>query len=437
VVTVINTQQIDKSIRIPSYDRKISGILDGASFLGVAFSPDSKTVYLSQGDKGKVVIFDLEKMAKKGSIDLDGEFNGVKYEDSFTSHLVLNAPKNELLVLDRGNFRMVRIDLATKRITASIKTGRQPFHIALSPKHDLALVANVGLYSYPTAPGVTPQNKDTMMLTFPPYGTFTQASIVGDTLPDGRVIPGLGDPRHPDAMSVFAIDLTLNRVAGIYKTGRQIGQFIEEAEIVGGASPNSIAVGQRYAYIANATNDLISVLDLETKKMAAEFPITVDGQLDKLRGLMPFGVAMNTDESRLYVALLGFNAVAVIDLKTRKTIGLIPTGWGPSQVALSPDGKNLYIASVRGLGAGPNGGKDFKRPVQGTYIGDIQLSTFQSVPVPDAATLATYTQQALSNTFETVTVIDDGANPLPPAPGIRKSPISSARRILRCWCQKK
>jgi YVTN family beta-propeller protein len=423
VVTVINTQQIDKPIRIPSYDRKIAGILDGASFLGVAFSPDSKTVYLSQGDKGKVVIFDLEKMVKKGSIDLDGEFNGVKYEDSFTSHLVLNAAKNELLVLDRGNFRLVRIDLATKRITASIKTGRQPFHIALSPKHDLALVANVGLYSYPTVPGVTPQNKDTMMLTFPPYGTFTQASIVGDTLSDGRVIPGLGDPRHPDAMSVFAIDLTLNRVAGIYKTGRQIGQFIEEAEIVGGASPNSIAVGQRYAYIANATNDLISVLDLETKKMAAEFPITVDGQLDKHRGLMPFGVAMNADESRLYVALLGFNAVAVIDLKTRKTIGLIPTGWGPSQVALSPDGKNLYIASVRGLGAGPNGGKDFKRPVQGTYIGDIQLSTFQSVPVPDAATLATYTQQALANTFEKVTVPDDGANPLPPAPGVRKSPI--------------
>lgn len=422
VVTLIKTSDPEHPLRIPAYDRSIPSILDGASFRGVAFASNSKTAYLSQGDRGKVVLFDLEKLTRQGSIDLDGSFNGVKYEDSFTSDLVLNPQKNELLVLDRGNFRLVRIDLTTKKITASIPTGRQPFSLALSPNHDLALVANVGLYSYPLVPGVTPENRDTMMLPFPPYGTFTPASLHGDTLADGRVIPGLGDPLHPDAMSVFAIDLSLNRVASIFKTGRQIGQLLEDTEIVGGASPNSIAVGRRYAYIANATNDLISILDLSTQKVVGEFPIQVDPRLDGLRGLMPFGLALSADESRLYVALLGFNAVAVIDPQSRQTLGLIPTGWGPAQVALAPNGQQLFITSVRGLGAGPNGGKGFVRPPQGTYIGDIQLATLQVVDIPSAATLAQYTRQCLENTFTEV-MVPLTNNPLPPLPKASPSPI--------------
>ena len=61
---------------------------------------------------------------------------------------------------------------------------------------------------------------------------------------DGRKIPGLGSPHVPDAMSVFTIDLSNNQVIDRFKTGFQIGQVVEGAEIVGGASPNSIAVGK-------------------------------------------------------------------------------------------------------------------------------------------------------------------------------------------------
>ncbi|MEZ4903790.1 MAG: hypothetical protein R2822_19555 [Spirosomataceae bacterium] len=46
--------------------------------------------------------------------------------------------------------------------------------------------------------------------------------------------------------------------------------------------------------------------------------------------------------------MLGFNAVAVIDVATRQTKGLIPTGWGPTKVKLSPDEKTLYVVSARG-----------------------------------------------------------------------------------------
>jgi YVTN family beta-propeller protein len=138
---------------------------------------------------------------------------------------------------------------------------------------------------------------------------------------------------------------------------------------------------------------------------------------------MPFGVALSPDERTLYVACLSLNAVAVIDTKKRKVRGYIPTGWMPSRVKVSPDGTKIYVASARGYGAGPNGGAGFAAPPQGTYIGDIQLGTFQIVEVPDDETLKKYTQQVLKNTFREVPVTDDGKNPLPTLPGLRESPI--------------
>ena len=408
--------------RVPSYDGKIPSPLSKGSFLGVAFAPDSGIVYLSGGDNGAVIVYDTERMIRLDSISLNGIVNGNLYDDSFTSDLLVNTVTNELLVLDRGNFRLVRIDLRTNKISASIPVGRQPFGLSLSPDKKLAFVANVGMYAYPLVDGMDSANYHKMMINWHPYADNSPASIHGTTI-DGKKIPGVGSPLAPEAMSVFTIDLASNKVIDKFKTGHQIGQMVEDAEVVGGASPNSIAVGSRYAYVTNATNDNISVIDYKARKIVAHIPIKVDKRIDRYRGLLPFGITLSKDEKKLYVALLGFNAVAVIDVNTRQTIGLLPTGWGPARVLLSHDEKELYVISCRGLGAGPNGGKDFVKPVQGTYIGDIQLATFQKIQLPDANQLAKYTRQVLDNTMQAVRVNDNGRNPLPALPKIRKSPI--------------
>ncbi len=115
--------------------------------------------------------------------------------------------------------------------------------------------------------------------------------------------------------------------------------------------------------------------------------------------------------------------MAVVDLPTRRVKGLIPTGWGPTKVKLSPDEKHLYVVSARGLGAGQNGGAGFVKPARGTYIGDIQMGTFQKIAVPNSFELQNFTKQVLNNTFETLAITDDGKNPLPALPNLRKSPI--------------
>jgi DNA-binding beta-propeller fold protein YncE len=407
--------------RVPSYDGKIVSPLSSGSFLGVAIGPDSKTLFLSGGDNGAVIVYDMENMQRTDSISLDGSFNGVKYEDSFTADLLFNATANELLVLDRGNFRMVRLDMTTRTIKASIPTGRLPFGIAMSPDKKTALVANVGMYSYPLIKGATPKNYDSLLIHWHPYGDNTKESREG-TVIDGKEIPGVGSPLAAEAMSVYSIDLNANKVVARLKTGMQIGQMVEDAEVVGGASPNSIAVGKKYAYVTNATNDNIAVIDYRSHKIVTHIPIKVDARIDKYRGLLPFGITLSKDEKTLYVALLGFNAIAVIDAEKKITKGLIPTGWGPARVLLSTDEKEIYVISCRGFGAGPNGGKGFVEPVQGDYIGDIQLATFQQIPTPNATQLADYTKQVKENTFREI-VAEKSSNPLPPLPGMYNSPI--------------
>ncbi|MEA3462671.1 MAG: phosphoesterase, partial [Bacteroidota bacterium] len=429
VITIIDLASLE-AIRVPSYDNSLKSPLANGSFLGVAFSEDSKKVYLSGGDNGAIIIYDIENFAKLDSISLNGIVDGVDYQDSFTSDLLLNDEKDELLVLDRANFRMVRVDLATGKITASTKVGRQPFGIALSPDKKQAFVANVGVYSYPLIEGATPGNYDSLRISHHPYGENTKESIEG-TIVEGRKIPGLGSPLHPDAMSVFTIDLSNNEVISKFKTGYQIGQTVEDAEVVGGASPNSIAVGKQFAYVTNATNDNISIIDHRTQEIVGHIPIQIDQRIDNLRGSLPFGIVLSKDEKTLYVALLGFNAVAVIDIPSRTTRGLIPSGWGPTRVELSEDEKSIYIISCRGLGAGPNGGEGFISPVQGHYVGDIQLGSFQKVLMPSDSELEAYTQQVIDNTFIETSLVDDGKNPLPPLPGLRQSPIKHVVYITK------
>ena len=420
VMTILHLKS-DLVVRVPDYDKKIASPFENGSLLGASFYKDNKTVFLSAGDVGKVIAYDCKQLKVVNVYELDGVFGDSTYHDSFTSDLVYNEMNNELIVLDQANYRMVRIDCTTKQMTASIPVGRLPFGLAISPDRKTAVVANVGMYAYPLIEGITKDNFDSMLLPGFPYGNNTPESIKGTTI-DGKRIPGVGDPNVPESMSVFTIDLASNKVTSKLKTGYLVGQMLEDFEVIGGSSPNSIAIDQQVAYVTNATNDNIAVIDYRKGVILRHIPIKVDPKIDRFRGLLPFGISISKDASTLYVALLGFNAVAVIDTKTDKTIGLIPAGWGPTRVKLSADDKEMYIISCRGLGAGPNGGKDFKAPVQGSYVGDIQLATFQKLAVPDRTTLDGYTKDVIAYTFQE-TEMKKEKNPLPLYPGEKESPI--------------
>src|SRR5437660_729874 len=101
----------------------------------------------------------------------------------------------------------------------------------------------------------------------------------------------------------------------------------------------------------------------------------------------PNALALSPDGKTLYVAMAGNNAVAVVRLETTRmrVAGLVPVGWYPTAVAVSPDGRALYVANGKGAGSGAN--------PDGKYIGNVIAGSVSIVPAPDGTTLVRYTRE--------------------------------------------
>jgi len=128
-------------------------------------------------------------------------------------------------------------------------------------------------------------------------------------------------------------------------------------------------------------------------------------------GSNPNALALSPAGDTLYVANAGASAVDVIQLggpngTTDKIAGRIPTGWYPTGVEIAHDGKSIFVANAKGLGAGPNPGgpnpytDSARRPSDGfasQYVGSMIKGTLSVVPTPDETTLARYTKQVSAN----------------------------------------
>ncbi len=403
--------------RMPPFGAKPPKWLEQGTYMGCAFSPDGKKLYLSSANQGLIVVYDLDEKRVVAEIGI----NGGEYRDSFLGDFVLSADGRYLYGADQFNFRLVVVDLAEGKVVRSVRVGRNPFGVCLSPDEKCAWVSNVGMFEYPLLPGVKPGSGPHAGLSFPAYGIPSKEAEEGVVI-DGKKIPGLGSPNHPDAMSVFKVNLQNSKVEAKIKTGYLVGQRRGDITTVGGASPSTVVAGQRFVYVSNATNDNISIIDSQSNEIVGQIDLVVPG-LETLRGVLPFAIDLSPDGQTLYAACAGLNAVAVVDLKNRRLAGYIPAGWFCAMVRASKDGKRLFVSSAKGIGSGPNGGKGFVAPARGSHPGSIMQGVFQVIDLPDAARLAEYTQQVVSNTYRKREVVDDGRNPLPPAPGLRQSPI--------------
>ena len=342
--------------RVPPLVRPASKERGTGSYMGCAFSPDGRTFYYGSANEGRIVALDVASLTVVGSFDL----NTGGFADSFPGDLTISRDGRRLYVVDQFNYRLVTLDVESRAVTQSVRVGRNPFAVALSPDESRAWVSNVGMFEYPLLPGVTADTRETAGLAFPAYGVPSKEAEEGVKV-DGLWIPGLGSPNHPDAMSVFGVDLASGTVTHRIKTGYLVGAERDDLTTVGGASPGALVVGRTRVYVANATNDTISVIDASDGAILKEIPLSLPG-LERFRGILPFGMALSADERRLYVACAGLNAVAVIDVATARQQGFIPSGWFPAMVALSTDNRTLMISSAKGLGSGPNGGPQFVDP---------------------------------------------------------------------------
>jgi DNA-binding beta-propeller fold protein YncE len=363
-------------------------------FLGVAVAPDNRTLYLSEGNNGRVGIFDLVTHQRLYSLSIDGAFQGKTYANSLTASLLLSPDGRRLYLLDLAHFRLVILDTNSKQIVSSTAVGRMPFGLALSPDGRFVYVSNAGMFQYSLIPGYDANRPKRTGLDFPPYGFPSKEATEGTTV-EGKEIPGLGDPNAPEANSLWVIDAAnpaLPKVIAKIKTGIQVGD-----QSVGGSSPGAVVAGRHRVFVSNATQDSVSMINARSNKVEKTIVLEPAETVKGLRGVLPFGMALSPDEKLLYVACSGINAVAALDARKGQVLGYFPTAWFPARLALSPDGKTLYIANTKGFGSGPNGGPNFQEGPEGVYIGDITHGYVSIVSIPEQPLLQQMTSRVLEN----------------------------------------
>jgi YVTN family beta-propeller protein len=426
-ITIIrNFQSDDPEVQqIPPGTDTQRGVL-ASVFMGLAISPDNKIVYVAGGQENKIYKFDLNTGAPLGFIDCtSGE-----YTHGYIGDMKMSKDGTMLYAVDQIGFRMVAIDLVAEKVAYNVSVGRYPFGITLSPDEQKVYVANVGMYEYKPLESLDPDDLPGTALTFPAFGYQTKESKEG-IYTDEVKIPGLGEINGPESFSVWAIDISKAGkpvVNAKVKTGILIGEKIEDIPAVGGSSPNSLVATDEYVFVSNGNNDCVSVIDVKKNEVVSNIFLNPEPRMKNLRGVIPFGLALSPDQQRLYIAEAGINAVAVVDIPSKRVLGHLPVGWFPAKLAVSKDGKQLIVTNAKGFGSGPNGGRDFQPGPEGSNIGRLMKGTVSIVDIPDDDQLDDYTKKVNENnfTFKEITKAQKKArkkHPIPLFTKQKKSPI--------------
>ncbi len=277
------------------------------------------------------------------SVDIPGPSDAAfaNRDHSFPGSIALSRDKRFVYVVDNLGNDVAVIDIPARRLVGSrASVGYFPFGVALAG--DQLLVTDEGLQRYPmfSQPVRTPEFR------------------------------GVTADQNASALSVIALSADGGSLAGNTSTVA-MDPTPNGVEAVGGAHPTSIAASpsRGYAFVTMTNVDRIATVALKpTPHVVAGLDLRLFYRAPY--GTQPIGAILSKDGRRLYVALSGLDAVAVIDssnpLRLRR-LGLIPTGWYPTALALSADGRYLYVANAKGKGQdkGFQGGPPFNTGSKG------------------------------------------------------------------------
>jgi gliding motility-associated-like protein len=90
-----------------------------------------------------------------------------------------------------------------------------------------------------------------------------------------------------------------------------------------------------FAYIANRISNTLSVINIANYQVVATIPL----------GMVPWGVSVSADGSRVYVTNQGSNTLSVVNTASNSVIATITVGSIPDGVVVSPDGSLVYVAN--------------------------------------------------------------------------------------------
>ena len=204
--------------------------------------------------------------------------------------------------------------------------------------------------------------------------------------------------------------------------------------------PNDIALtaDNRLFVSCGNTNNVIA-FDLNTRQRLEVVNTALGPKAPA--GSTPNSLALSPDGRTLYVANADNNSVAVVDVEDRgksRPLGFVPTGWYPTFVTTTADGKRLLVASGKGVGTGPS---RIKRPIDPIapavsfqHHGNQLNGLVSFVDTPDAKRLADFTKQVYDNALYRDTLLESsgaGAESVIPTKVGEPSPIKHVLFIMK------
>ncbi|MFO0946164.1 MAG: alkaline phosphatase family protein [Planctomycetota bacterium] len=351
---------------------------EAASYTGILFSRDGKTLYASilpdrKRAAGMAVFQVLDDGKLKPTTPLRlSQPNREKKQDvvqvpatdvsasEIPAGICLTKDGKRLLIVLNLSNRLVEWDLEAGKISRAVNVGSAPYGVVVAKGK--AYVSNWG--------GPRPKPGE-------PTG------------PAGRGTPVVVNPRINVANqgSVSVIDLD----------GFQV---IREIEVGQHASGLAIDPQEEFVFVANANSDTVSVVATSEDQVVET--ISTRPSKDLLFGSSPNAIAVRADGKRLYVSNGTNNAVAVIEFEPTRSrlVGAIPTGWYPAGLVLDSRRNTLYVANIKGIGSrdrGWEGNRKIDDKVIFGYNAKDYRGSVSLIPIPADNDLATLTNATLEN----------------------------------------
>ncbi|HEV2488911.1 MAG TPA: bifunctional YncE family protein/alkaline phosphatase family protein [Candidatus Acidoferrales bacterium] len=342
------------------------------TFDGIAWNSNGQEFYVSGGVDDDVHIFSMQggRWSEAGAPIELGHEKGLGIDNKpVAAGLAATADGKKLVVANFENDSVSVIDLATRQETAELdlRPGK------IDPKK-----AGVAGGEYPF--WVVIKGNETAYVSSPRDRQIVVVDISGEPKVTARIVV----PGEPTKM---ILDREQNRL-----------------------------------YAALATDDIVAVIDTNSNRLMVTIgttaPTEVFSNSKKLMGSNPNSLALSPDELNLYVTNGGGNSVAVIEtrgiepgsesyLPMGSVRGLIPTGWYPSSVSVSADGKTLYVVNSKSVpGPDTEGCRTTTSIARGAldscyasnqYILQLNKGGFEVVPTPQASELDGLAKQVAEN----------------------------------------
>jgi DNA-binding beta-propeller fold protein YncE len=322
------------------------------AFYGIAFSPDGSRMFASGAGTEAVYVFDFREgfLSSQRTIPL----RDVK-ERGIPAGLAISRDGKRLWVANVLGQTVNQVDLEKEVAVGEVALSDSTFWVAPTEPDPMEDIDNDSVTKRARA----------LLERLNEKAPFPYSCVIDEARQQlyvslwGQAAVQLIDTTQPTSPSRVASPSPLDEKAGESRPlPRQSPlQHPAGARWPTQEHPNEMVLSPsgRRLFVANANRNSVSVID--TQNGSTQETLLAELESGSLPGSTPSSLALSSDEKYLFVANANINAVAVFDVSVpghSRSLGFIPTGWYPTSVRLTPDGRRLLVASGKGLSSKAN-----------------------------------------------------------------------------------